>query len=278
MVQHRNEYLAKAAEAAAYIARSAGCEGFDTVVQCGSGLNGLIDAVLPDGGRIPMEDIPHFPASRVKGHGREVIHGQVNGRNVMVLAGRIHLYEGHDPLTAGFPAALAHASGARRFLLTNAAGGLNQHFVQGSVMMITDFINFQGDNALAHMLTDEAAERFVDPKPATDLRQGQLLARQLQKAGLKVNQGTYIGVRGPIYETRAELAMMRSWGADAIGMSTIPELTVCHAFGLPALGVSVITNECFKDAPVTHGEVVDIGSQVSPALGTAIRAFIEDLP
>lgn len=224
-----------------------------------------------------MDEIPNFPPSRVPGHGRELIHGSINGHNVLILAGRIHIYEGHDPLTAGFPAALAAACGAQRFMLTNAAGGLNQHFRQGSVMLITDFINFQGDNALAHLLTEEAGERFIDPKPATDLKASSALAGYLKQAGLEVNQGTYIGVRGPIYETRAELAMMRSWGADAIGMSTIPELTVCHAFGLPAVGVSVITNECFKDAPVTHSEVVDVGTQVSPLLGRAMRSFIEGL-
>lgn len=247
------------------------------VVQCGSGLNSLIDAVLPDGGRVAMDEIPHFPPSRVAGHGKEVIHGSVNGHNVLILAGRIHMYEGHDPLSAGFPAALAAACRASRFVLTNAAGGLNQHFSQGSVMMITDFINFQGDNAMAHLLCDEASQRFIDPKPATCVEGSTRLGRCLQKEGLSVNQGTYIGVRGPIYETRAELAMMRSWGADAIGMSTIPELTVCHAFGLPAVGVSVITNECFKDAPVSHGEVVDVGAQVSPLLGRAIRSYLEGL-
>ncbi len=277
-MQHRTDYWEKAQQAANFLLEHAGMEAVSQFVQCGSGLHSLIEAVLPDGKRIPMEDIPHFPPSRVPGHGRELIHGTVGGHKVMILAGRIHLYEGHDPLTAGFPAALASACGAQGFILTNAAGGLNQHFSQGSVMMITDFINFQGDNALAHLLTEDAGQRFIDPKPATDPRVSTALARQLQRAGLSVNQGTYIGVRGPIYETRAELAMMRSWGADAIGMSTIPELTVCHAFGLPAVGVSVITNECFKEAPVSHTEVVDIGAQVSPRLGQAIRRHIEELP
>ncbi|MCB1218748.1 purine-nucleoside phosphorylase [bacterium] len=276
-MQQRSEYLDRAQAAADFVRQRSGLAGLTSVLQCGSGLNSLIDAVLPDGGRIPMDEIPHFPASRVPGHGRELIFGSIDGQTVGILAGRIHLYEGHDPLTAGFPAALAHACGAERFILTNAAGGLNQHFSQGSVMLITDFINFQGDNALAHLLTENAAQRFVDPKPATERRQSTELGRQLQRSGLSVNQGTYIGVRGPIYETRAELAMMRSWGADAIGMSTIPELTVCHALGLPAIGVSVITNECFGDAAVTHGEVVDVGAQVSPKLGAALRGFLEGL-
>lgn len=271
----RTEYWERAQQAAAYLAEQ-GCGPVSQVLQCGSGLSSLIDAVLPRGQRIPMDSVPCFPASRVAGHGRELIFGEIAGRSVMILAGRIHLYEGHDPLSAGFPAVLAKACGAQRFILTNAAGGLNQHFRQGSVMLITDFINFQGDNALAHLICENAAQRFVDPKPATDIRASSNLGRCLEQAGLGVNQGIYIGVRGPIYETRAELAMMRSWGADAIGMSTIPELTVCHAFGLPVVGVSVITNECFNDAPVSHSEVIDVGSAVSPQLGAALHSFLEE--
>lgn len=276
-MQTRSAYWSSALETADYLRERSGFDSISQVIQCGSGLSSLIDALMPEGLRISMDDVPHFPVSRVPGHGREIITGEIGGRTVMILAGRIHLYEGHNPLEAGFPAVLARACEAERFILTNAAGGLNQHFRQGSVMLITDFINFQGDNAMAHLLTDNAAERFVDPKPATEVRASSELGRCLQQAGLGVNQGIYIGVRGPIFETRAELAMMRSWGADAIGMSTIPELTVCHAFGLPAVGISVITNECFSDAPVSHREVVDVGAQVSPKLGAALRGFIEGM-
>jgi purine-nucleoside phosphorylase len=145
----------------------------------------------------------------------------------------------------------------------------------GELMLHTDFINFQGDNALAHLKTDSAAERFVDPKPAYEPEASALLGRRLADAGARVHEGVYVGVRGPIYETRAELAMLRSFGADAIGMSTVPEVALCQFLRLPAVGVSVITNECFGTAPVSHDEVVSGSQAAIPLLAKGVRAFLD---
>jgi purine-nucleoside phosphorylase len=221
-----------------------------------------------------MRAIPHLPPSAVGGHGKEALFCAVQGRRVLLLTGRIHIYEGYSPEVAGYIAAVAKAAGAAQFVLTNAAGGLNQHYQTGDVMLHSDYINFQGDNALAHLSTRELAQRFIDPKPPYDLAGASQLRSQLHAAGLNVHQGVYIGVRGPVYETRAELAMFRSLGADAIGMSSIPEIMVCNQLKLPVVGLSVITNECFAPGVVGHESVIDASRNAAQRLGSGLRSFI----
>jgi purine-nucleoside phosphorylase len=282
-----SEYWAQAQAAAAYL-RSQGCVAPEIVVQCGSGLAPLIDALWPDSrpSRAKFSDVPHLAATTVVGHGSELLWGEVPGpggnpRKLLVFSGRLHLYEGHSGLAAAFPVAIAKALGCELFVLTNAAGGLNQHFAAGEVMLQRDFINFQGDNPLAHLTTAGAAmptelsglSRFADPKPAYDLAASRAMGQVLKQAGLGIQEGVYVGVRGPLYETRAELAMLRSFGADAIGMSTIPELTLCHFFKLPVVGISVITNECFAAETVTHDKVLQGSLRAAQGIGTAARQF-----
>jgi purine-nucleoside phosphorylase len=212
----------------------------------------------------------------VTGHGRDAVYGRIGDTGVLVLTGRIHIYEGHDPLTAGFPAAVARAAGARLLVITNAAGGLNQHYREGDLMVHRDFINFQHDNAMAHLETESVVERYVDPKPPYHLKASELVAQALVRTRLDVHYGVYIGVRGPIFETRAELAMMRSFGADAIGMSTIPEVTVAAFFGLPVVGISTITNECFGATGTDHAAVLAVSNRVAPKLSSGLTLFLEE--
>jgi purine-nucleoside phosphorylase len=280
------EYWGQAQAAAAYL-RSQGCIAPEIVVQCGSGLAPLIDALWPAShpSRCRFSDVPHLAPTSVAGHGSELLWGEVPGqdgspRELLVFSGRLHLYEGHTGLAAAFPVAIAKALGCKLFVLTNAAGGLNQHFASGEVMLQRDFINFQGDNPLAHLSAIgtppaelEGITRFADPKPAYDSSVSRAMGGHLQQEGLKVQEGVYVGVRGPLYETRAELAMLRSFGADAIGMSTIPELTLCHFFQLPVVGISVITNECFAAEVVTHQKVLAGSLAAAQALGRAVGQF-----
>lgn len=270
---HAREYLARADEAAEYL-REAGLGPADVVLQCGSGMARLAELLLPDGKRIEMRSVPHLPAPNVAGHGHEAVFGTVGGARLLVLTGRPHIYEGHGPETAGFPAAVAKSLGATLFIATNAAGGLNQHMRGGELMLHADFINFQGDNALAHLSTDNAAERFIDPKPAYNLTASATLARHLQAAGCGVHQGIYVAVRGPIFETRAEIYMLRSFGADAVAMSVVPEATVANFVKLPIIGLSVLTNECFSTGGVTHQEVLTAGEVVIPRLADGLRTFL----
>jgi purine-nucleoside phosphorylase len=267
------DYLAQAEEAAAHL-RSAGLGPADVVLQCGSGMAQLADLLLPQGVRIPMREVPHLPAPSVAGHGHEAVFGTVGGARLLVLTGRPHIYEGHSPEVAGFPAAVAKALGATLFIATNAAGGLNQHMRGGELMLHADYINFQHDNALANLATDDAAERFIDPKPAYNLTASATLARHLQAAGCGVHQGVYVAVRGPIFETRAEIYMLRSFGADAVAMSVVPEVTVCNFVKLPCIGLSLLTNECFSTGGVSHAEVLSVSAAIIPRLGEGLRTFL----
>jgi purine-nucleoside phosphorylase len=292
---HRDEYWAQAQAAAAFL-QEQGCGAPEAMVQCGSGLAPLIDALWPDGpeaaggGRCSFAAVPHLAAPGVAGHGSQLLWGDVTGpqglRRTIVFSGRLHLYEGHSPLAAAFPVAIAAALGCRLLLLTNAAGALNQHFALGNVMVQCDFINLQGDNPLAHLACPPAGEepaapdgiahltRFVDPKPAFDHAASRLLAEKLRAAGLAVHEGVYAALRGPMYETQAELVMLRGCGADAVGMSTVAELAMAHFFRLPAAAVSVVTNECFSRAAVTHQDVVAASQRAAGALGQALRGVL----
>jgi len=272
---HRDMYWSQAQDAARYLERC-GVGQVDVVVQCGSGLGEIAGMLKSAGQVVPMDEIPHFPAASVTGHGKEAVYGRIGTAGVLVLTGRIHLYEGHDPLTVGFPAAMAKAAGAKLMVITNAAGGLNQHYREGDLMVHRDFINFQHDNALAHLQADTAVERYVDPKPPYNIRLSELVAQALVRARFDVHYGVYIGVQGPIFETRAELAMMRSFGADAIGMSTIPEVMIAAFFGLPAVGVSTITNECFSATGTHHAEVLAVSKRVAPKLSSGLTLFLEE--
>jgi purine-nucleoside phosphorylase len=236
----------------------------------------LAELLLPGGKRVEMRSVPHLPAPNVAGHGHEAVFGIVGGARLLVLTGRPHTYEGHTPDIAGFPAAVAKALGATLFIATNAAGGLNQHMRGGELMLHADFINFQGDNAVAHIATDDAAERFIDPKPAYNLTASATLARHLLAAGCGVHQGTYVAVRGPIFETRAEIYMLRSFGADAVAMSVVPEVTIGNFVKLPMIGLSVLTNECFSTGGVTHEEVLAACDVVIPKLADGLRSFLTD--
>lgn len=300
---HRDEYWERAQQAAERL-RALGCEQPFAAIQCGSGLSPLIEALWPEGpgaaggGRCAFSEIPHLASAGVAGHGSEILWGRVAGpqggkRWLLVFSGRLHLYEGHSPLEAAFPVAICAAVSSRFFILTNAAGGLNQHFGIGDVMLQSDFINFQHDNPLQHLHCPApqaprdgasavaALTRFADPKPAYHQPGSRAMGRYLEEQGLSVHDGVYIGVRGPMYETRAELVMFRSLGADAIGMSSVQELTLCHFFRLPAIGLSLITNECFSSAAVTHGEVLSVSRAAAGALGRAVGSFAanwEDSP
>lgn len=272
MIQ-RETYWSQAKDAASHLG-SKGAYPVDIAIQCGSGLSELASMLGSGAIRIPMDEIPHFPAATVTGHGKEAVFAKVGKHNVLVLSGRIHMYEGNEPHIAGFPAAMAAAAGAKLFVVTNAAGGLNQHFRTGEVMVHRDFINFQHCNALEYIKAHTAAERFIDPKPAYNKPASASLANHLASAGMKVNEGVYIAVRGPIFESQAELAMMRSFGADAIGMSTVPEVTICHAFGLPVVGVSAITNECFGSVETDHADVLKQGQLVAGKITAGLESFI----
>lgn len=270
-----SEYLRRAQETARWIQQQ-GAGPVDVAVLSGSGLSALATGIVDAAHTIALEDAPHLPPPTVEGHGREVVYGRAAGLGVLVYTGRLHPYEGHDAATCGLPVAIARELGARLMLLTNSAGALNQHLHTGALMLHHDFINFQHDNPWLHISVTDARQRFVNPAPAYHPGASQALLGHLRQQGDNTHTGTYIAVKGPVYETRAELAMMRSWGADAVGMSTVQEVLLAHLLGLPVCAVSAITNECFEPSPVSHEHVVAAGAHTAPVLAAAFRSLMED--
>jgi len=272
---HLNAYRQRAAEAAEHLS-SHGLAPVDAVLQCGSGLSGLVEGLLADATRIPLSEIPHLPAGTVAGHGSEAVSGTVGDARVLVFTGRLHIYEGHDAATAGFPAAIAAAAGARLFICTNAAGALNVDLRVGDVVVHDSYINHQGDNAAACLEFPHSAHRFVNPDPPYDTAASRALALCLSKAGMQTHRGTYLAVRGPVFETDAELKMMRAWGGDAIGMSTVPEVIACHVLNLPVAGLSVLTNKCLDGNHTTHDGVLSASQAAIPQLVTALKMLFQE--
>jgi purine-nucleoside phosphorylase len=269
------QYKQRAAEAAEFLTRR-GVGPADVVLQCGSGLADLASELLAVAARASISAIPHFPPITVSGHGNEAVYGQIGECRLLVLTGRLHVFEGHSPAVAGFPAALAAALGARLMICTNAAGALGEGLNPGELVVHSSYINFQGDNAAACLEFADSSQRFVVPDPAYDAGISEAMLDCLMQAGLTARRGVYIAVRGPVFETEAELRMMRAWGGEAIGMSTVPEVVVCHLLKLPVVGLSVLTNKCLGGRRVSHAEVLAASRAAVPELARALRTLLKE--
>ena len=229
----------------------------------GSGLGGLASKV-DDAVRIPFAEIPGFPAATVAGHAGVLIAGTLAGREVLALSGRFHMYEGHAAALAAFPTRVLHALGARVLVVSNAAGGIRRTFVPGDLMLIRDHINFMFRNPLLGPV-GAGEPRFPDMSAPYD-RALCDLARDVARAEeIALDEGVYCGLLGPTYETPAEVRMLGFLGADAVGMSTVPEVIVANALGMRALGISCITNlACgLSMTPITHAEVIETTAQAA---------------
>jgi purine-nucleoside phosphorylase len=249
----------------------------------GSGLNPLARSV--EGGiTIPYGEIPHFPAATVQGHIGRLIIGWLEGQIVAVMQGRAHYYEGYSMAEITFPVRVMRVLGVESLIVTNAAGGLNPEFQAGDVMLITDHINLigmAGLNPLRGPNLDEFGPRFPDMSEAYD-RHLQELARQVAtEANVPLREGVYICLAGPSFETPADLRFLRLIGADAVGMSTVPEVTIARHGGTRVLGLSGISNvavmEGVPPAETTHEEVLEAGQMLVPRLETVIRGVLRAL-
>ena len=234
-------------------------------VVLGSGLGGLAREV-DNAVSVDAVEVPGLPVPRVAGHAGELLFGRLAGVPVAVLAGRVHLYEGYSAGEVAFAVRVAAQLGCRALVATNAAGGLDPDLDPGDLMVISDHVNFLGDNPLA------GAPAFVDMIDAYDPGLRALAARVGADRGMPVREGVYIAVRGPSYETRAEVAMFRSWGADAVGMSTVPEVIAARAHGLKVAAISVITNRCGE--PTTHQEVLAVTDRARPHLRDLVLSIL----
>lgn len=242
----------------------------------GSGLGALADEV-ENPTVISTEDVPGYPRSTVPGHAGRLVFGEMEGRRVLFVQGRIHMYEGHPAEVLGMPVRLAHALGAERLLVTNAAGGINPEWKPGTLMLISDHIN----HASASPLTGHVREgevRFPDMTFAYH-PEWRVQTREIAaKLGIDLKDGVYLWTRGPSYETPAEIRFFQMIGADAVGMSTVPEVIQAAALGMPVLGISAITNLAagLSDEKLDHEDVLAVGRQVRDRFTALVRAIIAD--
>jgi purine-nucleoside phosphorylase len=255
-------YFDKVHEAAEFLERRLGRVP-DVAVVLGSGLGAFGDA-LADSTMIPYTEIPNWPASRVVGHAGKLVAGTSGARRVLALSGRVHFYEGHDLGTVTFAMRVLGHAGVRTVIVTNAAGGINQKFESGALMLIDDHINFLGTNPLIGPNDDRFGRRFPDMSEIYSKRLRGLAAEAAQAQSLPIEHGVYIAVTGPSYETPAEIRAFRAIGADAVGMSTIPEAIVARHMGIEVLGISCISNMAagILPQPLTEEEVIETTGRV----------------
>ena len=240
----------------------------------GSGLGALAEAA-EETVAISAADLPGYPRSTVAGHEGRLVFGRLGGRNVVFVQGRVHLYEGLPARAVTFPIRLVHALGARRLLLTNAAGGINRHFEPGTLMFIEDHINMAFASPLAGPNVD-GGPRFPDMSAPYDpawLARAEAVALD---QGIAMQRGVYLWTRGPSYETPAEIRFFQRLGADAVGMSTVPETIQARYLGMKVLGISTITNLAagLSTEPLDHAEVLAVGRRVRAALQRLVHAVV----
>lgn len=243
----------------------------------GSGLGGLAKRIR-DAIEIPFADVPGFPTATVAGHAGKLIVGKLGGRNVVTLAGRFHMYEGHGAVLAGFPVRVVHALGARTLFVSNAAGGIKRTFHPGDLMLIRDHINLMFRSPLVGPL-QQGDVRFPDmsaPYDATLSRRLRDIASELR---VPLVEGVYGGLLGPTYETPAEVRMLGILGADAVGMSTVPEVIVARALGMRVAGISCITNLAsgISPHPLSHAEVIETTNVVAERFETLVERWVGGL-
>ena len=241
----------------------------------GSGLGGLADEIA-DPVAIPYAEIPGFPPSTVAGHAGRFILGRLEGVPVACMAGRFHLYEGHAPAVIKLPIRTFRALGAETLLVTNAAGSLRPEAGPGSLMLVTDHLNLQWTNPLVGPNDDAWGERFVGLEDAYDPELRARLVRLAGELGITLHQGVYGGLLGPLFETPAEIRAYRILGADAVGMSTVPEVIVARHCGLRVAAISAITNlgVGLSAEPVDHEQTLRGAAQAAAALIPLARAFV----
>lgn len=241
----------------------------------GSGLGDLANEI-ENPVKIKYDDIPHFPVSTVEGHAGQFVIGVFEGRKVIAMQGRFHFYEGYSMQTCTFPVRVMKLLGVQNLLLTNAAGGANTAYVPGDLMLITDHLNFAGSNPLIGKNDDQMGPRFPDASNVYD-KHLNLEIRQIAKSlGIRLQEGVYAMSPGPSYETPAEVRMLRLLGADAVGMSTVPEALVANHMGMKVTGISCITNMAagILDQPLHHGEVVETANMVKLTFTKLIRSIV----
>ena len=247
----------------------------------GSGLNALADSVQ-EADLIPFSDLPNWPRSTVHGHAGRLVIGELEGQPVFVMQGRVHFYEGYSMSQITLPVRVMLRLGLDMMIVTNAAGGINPDYLPGDVMLITDNLNLvgmSGANPLMGPNIDELGPRFPDMSRAYDIELMEKARKVASENGIPLREGVYCGLSGPSFESPADLRFLRLAGADAVGMSTVPEVIVARHGGLRVLGFSGISNKANLDGSTitTHEEVIEAGRVITPKIETIVRGVLRSL-
>ena len=270
--------MEKLQEAKAFIERKTDGMGIDVGLVLGSGLGDLADAIK-DPVIIDYKDIPNFPVSTVEGHAGRLVIGQLQGKNVLCMQGRFHYYEGYSMDLVVFPIQVMRALGAKYLILTNAAGCVNVNWEPGTLMMITDHIKFAPDCPLRGHNENDLGPRFFDMSRAYDPDLQAIVQKEADRIGIPLKKGVYMFFAGPNFETPAEIRAARILGADAVGMSTVPEAIAAAHCGLRTIGISCMTNMAagILDQPLDHVEVLETGLRVKARFTALIKGVLEAL-
>lgn len=244
----------------------------------GTGLGKLVDHVNIEV-QIDYKDIPNFPVSTVEFHSGKLIYGILDGKKVVVMQGRFHLYEGYSLQEITFPIRILRALGIEKLFISNAGGAINLSFKKGDLMLIEDHINLQGGSPLAFKNVSDFGERFTDMCEPYDLELRNKAMEIAKNNQITLQKGTYTAVVGPQLETKGEYRMLKLIGSDAVGMSTVPEVIVANHLKLPVLAISVLTDECNPDdlKPVDIAEIIAIAGEAEPKMITLFKELIKNL-
>jgi purine-nucleoside phosphorylase len=267
------------AENAAHVIRSRITDEARIALVLGSGLGGFADE-FKDPVTLPYREIPGFVSSTAEGHAGKLVIGKVEGEPVFAMQGRVHYYEGYSLEEVTFPIRTFKLLGVETLILTNAAGGIDVQLNQGALMVISDHLNLMGVSPLRGPNDERFGPRFPDMSEVYSRELQELVIEESKALGIDVRRGIYAALAGPSYETPAEIHMLRACGADAVGMSTVPEAIVARQMGMKVLGISCITNMAagITETPINHEEVIETGQRVRETFTQLLRHIIARVP
>ena len=250
----------------------------DAAVILGTGLGGLAREIEVEA-EIPYGEIPGFPLSTVETHAGRLLLGRLGGRPIVAMHGRFHRYEGYDLQQVTFPVRVMHTLGAETLVVSNACGGMHPLWAPGDLVLLSDHINLLGENPLVGPNDDRLGPRFPDMSAPYDPALRELARRTAAELGILLREGVYLAVAGPNLETRAEYRMLRSLGADVVGMSTVPEVIVAVHQGMRVVGLSIVTDQCLPDAlePADIARIIATAGRAEPQLTRLVTALVERL-
>lgn len=264
-------------EAAAYL-KQRGFENPKVGIILGTGLGKILENITIEA-EVSYNHIPNFPTATVEFHKGKLIYGSLEGKKVVVMQGRFHVYEGYSLRDVTFPVRVMHLLGIKHLLVSNASGAINLNYKKGEIMLIDDHINLQGDSPLAFRGVEKMGERFVDMSAPYNTEMNKKLEQIASEKNITLHKGVYASVVGPQLETRAEYRYLKIIGADAVGMSTVPEVIVANHLGLPVSAVSILTDECDPDKlqPVNIEEIIAMAAKAEPDMITLFTHLIKQL-